>query len=200
MNNWDYASKLQTSPWRGQMSLARKISLVRDQNGLALAQDPVIDPLRKTAVPLQLASSSGGKGTAATLSPPYELDFEEVTPDAKSFGVRIYYDDQHWTEIGFDKAKGEFYIDRTRSGETSIPGFAARTTAPIASGRPYNSKLIVDRSSVEAFAQNGTIAMTNLVYPSSTSNRIVFFPSAPGAAKVHARIWKLASVWESAGR
>ena len=114
--------------------------------------------------------------------------------------MRIYYDDQHWTEIGFDKAKGEFYMDRTRSGETSITGFAARTTAPVAPGRPYNCKLIVDRSSVEAFAQNGTIAMTNLVYPSSNSNRIVFFPSVPGAAKVHARIWKLASVWEGAGR
>ena len=34
MNNWDYASKLPTSPWRGQMSLARKLSLVRDQSGL----------------------------------------------------------------------------------------------------------------------------------------------------------------------
>jgi fructan beta-fructosidase len=200
MNNWDYASKLQTSPWRGQMSLARKISLVRDQSGIGLAQDPVIDPLRKTAVPLQLEPSSGSNGVAATLSPPYELDFEEVTPNAKSFGVRIYYDDQHWTEVGFDKAKGEFYIDRTRSGETSIPGFAAKTTAPVAPGRPYNGKLIIDRSSVEAFAQNGTIAMTNLVYPPTTSNRIVFFPSGPKTAKVHARLWKLASVWQGADR
>jgi sucrose-6-phosphate hydrolase SacC (GH32 family) len=182
------------------MSLARKISLVRDQNGIGLAQDPVIDPLRKTAVPLQLEPSSGSNGAAATLSPPYELDFEEVTPNAKSFGVRIFYDDQHWTEVGFDKAKGEFYIDRTRSGETSIPGFAARTTAPLAPGRPYNSRLIVDRSSVEAFAQNGTIAMTNLVYPSSISNRIVFFPSRPATAKVHAHLWKLSSIWEDAER
>ena len=140
MNNWDYASKLPTSPWRGQMSLARKLSLVRDQSGLALAQDPVIDPLRKAAVPLHLQASSGSQGATATLSPPYELDFEEVSPSAKSFGVRIYYDDQHWTEIGFDKAKGEFYIDRTRSGETSIPAFAAKTTAPVVPGRPYNVK------------------------------------------------------------
>jgi fructan beta-fructosidase len=115
--------------------------------------------------------------------------------------VRIYYDDLHWTEIGFDKAKGEFYIDRTRSGEPSIPGFAARTTAPIASGRPYNSKLIVDRSSVEAFAQNGTIAMTNLIFPPTTSNRIVFFPSSsPQTANVHAHLRKLASIWQGADR
>lgn len=200
MNNWDYAAKLPTSPWRGQMSLARRISLVRDQSGIGLAQDPVIDPLRKTAVPLHLDPSPGSNEAAATLSPPYELDFEEVTPNAKSFGVRIYYDDQHWTEIGFDKAKGEFYIDRTRSGETSTPGFAAKTTAPLAPGRSNNSKLIVDRSSVEAFAQNGTIAMTNLVYPPTTTNRIVFFPSGPETAKVHAHLWKLASIWQGEDR
>ena len=201
MNNWDYAAKLPTSPWRGQMSLARKLSLIRDQNGLALAQDPVIDSLRKGAVPLHLEESSGNEGAAATLSPPYELDFEEVNPSAKSFGVRIYYDDQHWTEIGFDKAKGEFYIDRTRSGDTSIPGFAAKTTAPVVAGRPYNVKVIIDRSSVEAFAQNGTIAMTNLVYPPTASNRIVFFPSSsPQTANVRAHLWKLASVWQGADR
>ncbi len=201
MNNWDYAAKLPTSPWRGQMSLARKLSLIRDQNGLALAQDPVIDSLRKGAVPLHLEESSGNEGAAATLSPPYELDFEEVNPSAKSFGVRIYYDDQHWTEIGFDKAKGEFYIDRTRSGDTSIPGFAAKTTAPVVAGRPYNMKVIFDRSSVEAFAQNGTIAMTNLVYPPTASNRIVFFPSSsPQTANVRAHLWKLASIWQGADR
>ena len=91
-------------------------------------------------MPLQPVALSGSDGAAATLSPPYELDFEEVTPSQESFGVRIYYDDQHWTEVGFDKGKGEFYIDRTRSGETSIPGFAAKTTAPVVPGRPYNGK------------------------------------------------------------
>jgi sucrose-6-phosphate hydrolase SacC (GH32 family) len=151
-------------------------------------------------VPLHLKESSGNGGAAATLSPPYELDFEEVNPSANSFGVRLYSDDQHWTEIGLDKAKGEFYIDRTKSGETSIPGFAAKTIAPLAPGRPYNVKLIVDRSSVEAFAQNGTIAMANLVYPPAAGNRIVFFPSGPETAKLHAHLWKLASIWQGATR
>jgi hypothetical protein len=54
---------------------------------------------------------------------------------------------------------------------------------------------------VEAFAQNGTIAMTNLVYPPTTSNRIVFFPSSsPQTANVHAHLRKLASVWQGADR
>jgi sucrose-6-phosphate hydrolase SacC (GH32 family) len=114
--------------------------------------------------------------------------------------VRIYYDDQHWTEIGFDRVKGEFYIDRTRSGETSIQGFAVKTTAPLAPGRPYNAKLIVDRSSLEAFAQNGTIAMTDLVYPPTANNRVVFFPSGADPLKFNAHLWKLGSIWRPAVR
>lgn len=42
MNNWQYADKLPTTPWRGQMTLARRLSVVRDKAGLVLSQDPVI--------------------------------------------------------------------------------------------------------------------------------------------------------------
>src|SRR6202161_1628865 len=46
MNNWQYAAKLPTSPWRGQMSLPRRLSLLQDSAGLALKQEPVIAALR----------------------------------------------------------------------------------------------------------------------------------------------------------
>ena len=46
MNNWQYASKLPTSPWRGQMSVPRQLSFVKDSGGIALKQEPVIAPLR----------------------------------------------------------------------------------------------------------------------------------------------------------
>ena len=196
MNNWDYAEKVPTSPWRGQMSLARRLSFVSDRAGLALAQVPVIAPLRETAVILPRFTSSGEE-QVATLSPPYELDFEEPSPGAKNYGVRIYSDDLHWTEIGFDLIKDDFYIDRTKSGDTSIPGFGVRTDAPLVRGRGNNARLIVDRSSVEAYVQGGTIAMTDLIYPKSASNRIVFFSSSPGDGKRHAQLWKLASIWQT---
>ena len=36
MNNWEYAGKLPTSPWRGQMSLPGRLSLVQDSAGWQL--------------------------------------------------------------------------------------------------------------------------------------------------------------------
>lgn len=43
------------------------------------------------------------------------------------------------------RTRGEFYIDRTRSGATVSADFPVRTTAPLAAGRPYDLRLIVDR-------------------------------------------------------
>lgn len=199
MSNWEYAHKLPTSPWRGQMSIGRRLSLIQDEAGIALAQTPDIAPLREALVPLQRSISSGAEQAVATLSAPFELDFEEPSPNTRNYGVRIYSDEQHWTEIGFDMTREEFYIDRTKSGDTTIPGFGIKTTAPLARARGYNAKLIVDRSSVEAYAQGGTIAMTDLIYPVGVSSRIVLFSSSPGHIKMHAHLWKLASIWRTAG-
>ena len=198
MSNWDYAAKLPTSPWRGQMSVPRRLSLLKDEAGLALEQDPIIAPLREAGKAISFkAGADPHHATIVTEAAPFELDLQFGKTDEPHFGVRLYSDDQHWTEIGFDREHQQFYIDRTKSGAEIGPGFLTRTTAPLAAGRPYDLKLVVDRSSVEAFAQTGTIAMTDLLFPSSTSSRVeVFSERKPPSVK--GEVWKLRSVWSQA--
>ena len=168
MSNWQYAAKLPTSPWRGQMSLPRRVSFVRDKTGLALKQEPVVAPLRGKSFSLPGASP---------VTAPYELELRFAEPAEAVFGVRLYSDEQHWTEIGFDVDKKKFYIDRSRSGREISPEFPGRTEAPLVASRPYELRLIVDRSSVEAYAQDGTIAMTDLVFPPGIGIPFGCFPS-----------------------
>ncbi len=195
MSNWQYAAKLPTAPWRGQMSLPRRLSFVRDEAGLALEQEPVIIPLREKTFPMPWPSSSHADNGDAVATP-YEADLEFGQPDQPNFGVRLYSDEEHWTEIGFDTTKKQFYMDRTKSGGTFSKDFPTRTTAPIVPGRSYNLKLIVDRSSVEAYAQNGTIAMTNLIYPSSSNSTIRAFPYDAKTATFAGKVWTLKSIWD----
>lgn len=112
------------------------------------------------------------------------------------FGVRLLTDEQHWREIGFDQPKGEFYMDRTKSGDTVSADFPASTTAPLVASRPFDLKLIVDRCAIEAYAQNGTIAMSNLVFPPSQNNKIAFFTSTGKPVSVTGKIWQLCSIWK----
>ncbi len=190
MNNWQYAAKLPTSPWRGQMSLPRRLSLLQDGAGLALKQEPVIATVRGDSRAVSLASGS------LVEEAPYELDLQFDASSAEAFGIRIYSDEDHWTEIGFDRQKREFYIDRRKSGLEVASDFPVRTKAPVIAERPYDLKLIVDRSSVEAYAQNGTIAMTDLIYPPSQQSRIQVFSSNGKPVAATGRLWKLNSIWK----
>ena len=200
MSNWQYASKTPTQPWRGQMSLPRRLSFVRDAAGLALKQEPIIATLHGKSFPL--AWPTPGNSSRATIRElavvPYELELQFGHPGKAIFGIRLYSDEQHWTEIGFDTAKREFYMDRTRSGELVSADFPARTTAPLVAGRPYDLQLVVDRSSVEAYAQNGTIVMTNLIYPLSNNSTIQLFPQDAKSPDFSGQIWELKSIWAPA--
>jgi fructan beta-fructosidase len=196
MNNLQYAAKLPTSPWRGQMSLPRRLSFVRDEAGLALQQEPIIAPLRRESlsIPAPFPDLSHG-GNGEPVAAPYEVELQFGHPKQPIFGVRLYSDQEHWTEIGFDIPQGRFYIDRTKSGVIFDKNFPVKTTAPIAPGRPYNLRIVVDRSSVEAFAQDGTIAMTHLIYPVTLNNTIRLFPENAKPLQVSGHFWKLQSIW-----
>jgi fructan beta-fructosidase len=194
MNNWQYAAKLPTSPWRGQMSIPRRLSLVRDQTGIALKQEPVIAPLRVD--PNKMPIPTGGSAEGDLLQAPFELDVQFSSPSEQIVGVKLYTDEQHWTEIGFDRGKGEFYMDRTKSGEAVAPDFPVRTTAPLIASRPFDLRLIIDRCSIEAFAQNGTIAMTNLIFPPSQKSKVRFFSASGKEVSVTGEAWRLRSIWK----
>ena len=115
---------------------------------------------------------------------------------ASVFGIKLFSDEHHWTEIAFDINAKQFYIDRTHAGEEVSPDFPARTTAPLVTTRPYDLTLIVDRSSIEAFAQDGTIAMTNLIFPSSSITTIQPIPKAQAIKRI-SQAWQLKSIWNS---
>lgn len=196
MNNWQYAEKLPTSPWRGQMSLPRRVTLFQDGAGLSLKQEPIIAALEDSPRSFALSSDADSRSAEIALgNAPYELDLHFEHTSENVIGVRIYSDPQHWTEIGFDTQTRQFYMDRTKGGAAVAAGFATRTVAPLISGRQYDLKLIVDRSSIEAYAQEGTIAMTNLIYPGSQQSKLIVFTQEGNPVVVRGTLRKLRSIW-----
>jgi fructan beta-fructosidase len=195
MDNWQYADKLPTSPWRGQMSLPRRLSLLRDEEGLAISQQPVVEAVRGKHLAIQ-QNENGEIKVGEIDKAPFELALQFEPAGERSFGLRIYSDKQHWTEIIFDRENREFSVDRIKSSKPIAPDFPSKTVAPIVEGRPYDLKLIVDRSSVEAYAQGGTIAMSNLIFPPSGGVRIVLFSASGKPLSVTGDLWQLRSIWK----
>ena len=67
-------------------------------------------------------------------------------------------------------------MDRTKSGDVSFSKeFPAVTLAPVEGNDEMKLRLFIDKSSIEAFGDEGRFAMTNLVFPSEPYNRISFY-------------------------
>lgn len=196
MSNWQYAGKLPTAPWRGQFSLPRRLSVLHDSAGLVLRQEPVIAPLRGEhhAVDAQL-TSAGKSTTVASTHAPFELSVRFDEEPAATAGIRLRSDSEHYTEIGFDGRKHTIYIDRTHAGLPISPDFPGRVETPALPERPFDLHLVVDTSSVELYAQNGTAALTDLVFPSSTQVQVELFTEGNGTLTTTGEWWPLHSIW-----
>ena len=204
MNNWQYADQIQTSPWRGQMTLPRHVTLLADSAGLALKQEPLVAPLRTgppTAIVYRLKP---GDTPTLSLATPAELVLTFTPADARTFGLRLYSDESHFTEVAFDLQAATLSTDRTLSlsaTDATLPHFSARTEAPILPTRPYDLHLILDRSSIELFAQDGTIAMTNLILPATQTLRVELFTrGGTHPTRVIGRSWLLKPIWSTASK
>jgi len=200
MSNWQYAGNVPTEPWRGQMTIPRMLQLKKTAAGLRLAQEPVdLLPLR--------GAHFGWRGTEVaeldrglsweSRGGSWELRATVVPGAAKEIGWKLLAADGKYTLVGYNAERGEFFVDRTNSGETGFQrDFPVRTEVKLpAAGATLDFTILVDRSTVEVFAHGGLVAMTNLVYPLPRAANIQFYSEGGKPGRIRLDIWELASTW-----
>jgi sucrose-6-phosphate hydrolase SacC (GH32 family) len=171
MSNWAYANSTPTVGWRSEMTVPREIKLVEANGKHALYFSPVkeINNLKET----QLSSSSivaqkdfvlENNGTIASGS--YIVDFEIDLSLSNQFEFTIG-NSLEKLSLSYQKSTGEFILDRGKSG---IVDFSNLFSKPIRC--PYVSKsttlpvkILVDKSSIEIFINNGEQTITSLFFP-----------------------------------
>ncbi len=201
MNNWETAI-LPTHPWRSAMSLPRSLALRRTAEGLRMVQRPVVEleALRGAEVRLsafQLSPGNTSLDAQGIVGNQVEIQVEFEPGTATSFGLLVSKGGEEETVVGYDVARQELFVDRSRSGEVDFhPAFAGRHAGPLPldEGR-VRLQLFVDTSSVEVFGNDGYTVITDRIFPDPSSQAIELF-SEGGEAKVHSlSFWPLRSVW-----
>lgn len=196
MDNWQYAGDAPSLPGRGEMTLPRRIYLRREEatgsgEPLVLVQEPVLpQSLRrnlggpaKSSLSIDVANAQlGGKEPAGGV---YRLRATLQPGSASEAGVRLRRSTlkpgeaaEEETVIGIDRVKGQVFVDRRHSGLVSFsPDFPARTWAPLKhpQAKKIPIEIVVDRNSVEVFAEDGETVLTNLMYPSDASQGLAFY-------------------------
>lgn len=186
MNNWQYANDtpLSDSPFRGENTFPRALSLVNTPDGLKLKSAPVaqLDVLRDgniyTAPVQKLTSEWQSDAIGEMESGAYILDLA-LTPAKQSWKLTLSNSSDESLVVGYDAAAQQVYLDRRNSGiVTASATFAdANHVAPLADGELVSSAtLLIDRSSAELFINDGRIAITDLIFPHAPYNRMTLSP------------------------
>lgn len=209
MSNWQYANDIPTSPWRSAQSLPRALELRTTPEGIRLVQEPVEELQQLRGEPQRLGAreipegsmSLAGEGISGAAM---EIIAEFELGDATEVGLKVRTGEGEETLIGIDAAAEELYLDRTHSGDVSFHDeFSGRHTAPhpVEDGR-VRLHVFVDWSSVEVFARDGQVVITDQIFPSPESDGVELYAVGGPARLVSFEAWPIQSVWsvDGAGR
>ena len=209
MNNWE-TCLVPTSPWRSCMSVPRTLSLRRvpsaDGAGseqYTLVQRPVeeFSQLREKTMRLETATATWPPVAITKSGDLTDMNFVlEATlkpGTARSCGFRIRTGDDEFTEIGYDGESRAVYVDRRKSGNVDFhKAFAGRHEAPtrLIMGE-VRLQIIVDRSSVEVFINDGEAVISDQVFPGSQTPVVEVFAGDKSAKIINTILHPLKSVW-----
>lgn len=185
MSNWRYADRVPATTYRGAMTLVRRLSLRKRSGELVLVQRPIV----RDAPVVHEVRDEPLKGTRVlpvrTRTCRVVLDVDARNANRVGFHVRAGA--EHRTTVWVDVASGVVNLDRRASGETDFhEGFAAEHAAslPIAGGS-VRLEVVVDESSVEVFAGDGEVVLTDLVFPGPLDDGLAVFAEGGEALVRH---------------
>jgi fructan beta-fructosidase len=206
MSNWQYAQVVPTSIWRSAMTLPRELKLISENNQYVLTSEPVkeLEKLRGQTTELKPVLVKGNLELDHQLTTPLfpvELSLKFTLPQteaANDFGIELYNSKDENLLIGYNKVKGEFYINREKSGNSDFSkDFAGiHTAAIVLTGSEVEMHLIIDAASVELFAVNGKIAMTEIFFPTESFSGFRIYSKNGNVQLTSGSAYKLVSIWE----
>jgi fructan beta-fructosidase len=193
MSNWNYARDTPTENWRSAMTLPRKLTLKKNEQGYYLNNFPVTTIDNYTD-----AITEGIDINGSTLSlDAFNQHRIDITTEGtlESFNVTFKNSLNERLLLGYDATKSQFYIDRRISGKVDFePRFAERLhIAPAILDSDFNTTitLFIDASSIELFVNDGSTVLTDQIFPTTPYTEMTLDGGLEADIKVSnvRRIW-----------
>jgi len=176
MSNWQYGEKVPTEKWRSTNTVPRSLSLQKIGEKYFLTAQPVKE-LDNLIIKTKLIRNAKASNLNLTDS---ISDFNgmaklKLTADKlDNFSLIFSNDNDEKLIIGYDKQANNYYIDRTYSGIVDFQkDFIDKSVAPRISNKTnMNISVIIDKTSIEFFADNGLSVMTSIFFPKKPFKKI----------------------------
>lgn len=180
MSNWQYANNVPTTQYRSANTLARDLTLYRVGGELYLKSkpSPEIKKARAEEKKIPTFEVKGNYEVASLLADnkgAYEIEMTIENKGTSKIDFSLMNEKGEKVAMYYDVVRKQFVMDRSASGIVGFSrDFPAVTVAPVRNTDQIHLRLFIDRSSVEAFGEEGGYVMTNLVFPAEPYNRMVF--------------------------
>lgn len=204
MSNWQYANIVPTQTWRSAMTIARELSLKKLPEGIRLISRPVkeLASIRGESVELPAQTVNGEADLTKGLSVPVTtselvLTFDSII-NSKDFGIELSNKQGQKIWIGYEPARKQFYIDRSQSGKTGFSKeFPGRHTAlRKSSDQSVKLHLLIDVASVELFADDGEVVMTEIFFPDASYDQLKLYTKGGTVRLTSGKLTALKSIWD----
>ena len=180
MSNWQYANNVPTKQYRSANTIARDLILFKENGNIFLKSEPCKEMIAARKGGRLVKSINVAKTETISLSPQsdngaYEMELSINPGKSKKVSFALLNGCGDKVQMIYDVVKNTFAMDRNNSGEIYFSkDFPAVTEMPVGKSKELKLRLFVDKSSIEAFVDNGKFVMTNCVFPSEPYNMIVF--------------------------
>ncbi len=162
MSNWDYARSVPTEPWRGAMTLARRLSLVTVDGRPQLRSEPIAP--EGVVVEQRTATIDDGKAIASVLPVAARIDLR-ARVDAETGLVAWVAGGDRAERVAFRTAGRTLEVDRTAAAAELPPAFESVEKIEVpGDGSVIDLSIVIDEGSVEVFAADGLRSITDLVF------------------------------------
>lgn len=176
---WMVPLKQPTYPWRGQFSIPRDLSLRTTSEGIRLFQQPSsivkenlskLSPEKRTEKKNQIIDNKNINLDVASWQNAVWIEATFTLQTADSFGFHLSQSTNSATTISYNTKKNQLSVTPVQ-GEEVHP-----LTAVI---KPVNGKIklqvLLDKSSLEVFANDGEKVITTYVFPQQDNTQVSAF-------------------------
>lgn len=197
MSNWQYANNVPTRQYRSANTLARDLTLYREGQELYLKSTPSVEVKKargkKVSIPsFRVSEKHEIVNLFEDNQGAYEVEILIQNAGASKIAFCLLNDKGEKVSMYYDLNRKQFVMDRSESGTVDFSkDFPAVTVAPANVDKELTLRLFVDRSSIEAFGEDGKFVMTNLVFPSQPYVKMCFEADKNGYAVKSLNVYKL---------
>ena len=172
MSNWQYADKVPTEKWRSAMTIPRELKLLNTDGHYRIVSQPVKEldkyiskTIKKELLSIDKTTVIVDKSTVDMSSLDIRFTMNGLKDDSYDFILSnaaknaIYF--------GINKKEKYFYMDRTKASQTTFSEDFAKKISTVPITADFNSievRVIIDKTSIEVFYDNGKTVMTEIYF------------------------------------